>query len=73
MSQLQQNVLLSFMYIFLVHSGQVGYSIIPDFLDQDLGWEGQEAKRLFLIQWMITGMGSVFRMSCKWEVGVRLG
>jgi len=57
------------MFIFRVHRGQVG----PDLSGQVLGCEGQWAKNLALMLWMITGMDSMFRVSCRWEVGMRLG
>jgi len=41
------------MFVFLVHGGQVGYSIIPDLL-------GQGAVTKKLKRWMIIGMGSMF-------------
>jgi len=34
---------------------------------------GQKAQSLAASRWVITGMGSMFRVSCKWEVGLHLG
>jgi len=33
---------------------------------------GSEKKNLVASRWMITGMGSMFTVSCKWELGVGL-
>jgi len=33
------------MFIFLVQSGQVGYSIMPDLLDQEFGVGGAVSKK----------------------------
>ena len=41
---MQQNVLLSFVFVFLVQSSQVGQSIFPDLLDKMVGVGGTVSK-----------------------------
>jgi hypothetical protein len=36
-----------------------------------VGWAA--SKNLIVDRWKINGLCSVFRESCKWELGVRLG
>jgi len=61
------------MFVFLVHISQVGWSIIPDLLDQAVGVGRAVSEKLAVSRWMITAMGSVCTVSCKWKGGVRLG
>jgi len=61
-----------YLYLFYVavRSARIKF---PMFLIRNLGWEGQLAKHLTVSRLMVTGMVSIFRVSCNWEVGVRRG
>ena len=61
------------LYILYIRTSQVGWSIIPNLLDQAVGVGKAVSEKLAVIRWMITAMGSVFTVSCKWKGGVRLG
>ena len=61
------------MFVFLVHISQVAWSIITDLLDQAVEVGRAVSEKLAVSRWMITAMGSVFTVSCKWKGGVRLG
>ena len=49
------------------------WSIIPDLLDQAFGVGRAVSEKLAVSLRMITAMGSVITVSCKWKGGVRLG
>jgi len=69
-----------FMFIFAAHSSQVSYSINSQFVGPG-GWgvkgsepkERKKEKKKKAVSLWITEVGSMFSVSCKSEVGVRLG
>jgi hypothetical protein len=64
----------SFMFVFPVHKSQVGYSIIPDLLEQGVG-VGEEVCKMFgcnLVDHNCNGF-NVYTVSCKWKVRACLG
>jgi len=58
-----------FLYMF-VKQARVQF---PNCWIRGLGCEGQWAKNLTVLRWMIKMMGPTFRMQYRWTVGVRVG
>jgi hypothetical protein len=63
-----RSFMLDFLYMF-VKSARVQFPIC---WTRGVGCEGQWPKNLAGSRWLITRMGSMFRVSCRWTVGVRL-